>query len=41
MGEHMSALDSWQDEEAEELALIYHARGMDMDEARTVARKMQ
>jgi len=28
------------DEEAEELALIYHARGMDMEEARTVARKM-
>ena len=28
------------DEEAEELALIYHARGMDMDEARAVARKM-
>lgn len=28
------------DEEAEELALIYNARGMDMDEARSVARKM-
>ena len=28
------------DEEAEELALIYHARGMDMEEARGVARKM-
>ena len=28
------------DEEAEELALIYHARGMDMEEARAVARKM-
>jgi len=27
-------------EEAEELALIYHARGMDMQEARGVARKM-
>jgi len=28
------------DEEAEELALIYHARGMDMEEARAVARKL-
>jgi VIT1/CCC1 family predicted Fe2+/Mn2+ transporter len=28
------------EEEAEELALIYHARGMDMDEARAVAHKM-
>jgi len=33
-------LDEYPEEEAEELALIYAARGMDLDEARLVARKM-
>ena len=33
-------LDEYPDEEAEELALIYAARGMDLDEARAVAHKM-
>jgi vacuolar iron transporter family protein len=33
-------LDEYPDEEAEELALIYAARGMNLDEARTVAQKM-
>lgn len=43
--EHQIALEEhelaeYPDEEAEELALIYAARGMDIDEARGVARKM-
>jgi vacuolar iron transporter family protein len=43
--EHQIALEQhelaeYPDEEAEELALIYAARGMDLDEARVVARKM-
>jgi vacuolar iron transporter family protein len=33
-------LDEYPDEEAEELALIYAARGMNIDEARVVAHKM-
>ncbi len=33
-------LDEYPDEEAEELALIYAARGMNLDEARVVAHKM-
>jgi VIT1/CCC1 family predicted Fe2+/Mn2+ transporter len=33
-------LDEYPEEEAEELALIYSARGMQLDEARDVARKM-
>jgi len=33
-------LDEYPEEEAEELALIYAARGMDLDEARMVAHKM-
>jgi vacuolar iron transporter family protein len=33
-------LDEYPEEEAEELALIYAARGMDLEEARGVARKM-
>jgi vacuolar iron transporter family protein len=33
-------LAEYPDEEAEELALIYAARGMDLDEARVVSRKM-
>jgi VIT1/CCC1 family predicted Fe2+/Mn2+ transporter len=33
-------LAQYPEEEAEELALIYSARGMDMEEARTIARKM-
>jgi vacuolar iron transporter family protein len=33
-------LDEYPEEEAEELALIYAARGMDLDEARQVAHKM-
>ncbi len=33
-------LDEYPEEEAEELALIYAARGMNLDEARDVARKM-
>ncbi|MHB8535345.1 MAG: VIT1/CCC1 transporter family protein [Sulfuricaulis sp.] len=33
-------LAQYPEEEAEELALIYNARGMDMEEARAIARKM-
>jgi VIT1/CCC1 family predicted Fe2+/Mn2+ transporter len=33
-------LEAYPDEEAEELALIYEARGMSLEEARAVARKM-
>lgn len=33
-------LAAYPDEEAEELALIYNARGLDMDEARDVSRKL-
>jgi vacuolar iron transporter family protein len=33
-------LDEYPEEEAEELALIYAARGMDLDEARAVSQKM-
>jgi VIT1/CCC1 family predicted Fe2+/Mn2+ transporter len=33
-------LDEYPDEEAEELALIYHARGMDLDHARDVSREL-
>lgn len=33
-------LDEYPEEEAEELALIYAARGMNLDEARAVAHKM-
>lgn len=40
IGLEREELNEYPDEEAEELALIYHARGMDMDEARTVARKL-
>lgn len=40
IGLEREELDEYPDEEAEELALIYHARGMDMDEARAVARKL-
>jgi VIT1/CCC1 family predicted Fe2+/Mn2+ transporter len=40
IGLEREELAEYPDEEAEELALIYHARGMDMDEARTVARKL-
>jgi VIT1/CCC1 family predicted Fe2+/Mn2+ transporter len=40
IGLEREELAEYPDEEAEELALIYHARGMHMDEARAVARKM-
>jgi len=40
IGLEREELNEYPDEEAEELALIYHARGMDMDEARAVAGKM-
>ena len=40
IGLEREELEQYPDEEAEELALIYQARGMPIDEARTVARKM-
>ncbi len=40
IGLEREELNEYPDEEAEELALIYHARGMDMAEARDVAHKM-
>ncbi len=40
IGLEREELEEYPEEEAEELALIYNARGMAMDEARTVARAM-
>jgi VIT1/CCC1 family predicted Fe2+/Mn2+ transporter len=40
IGLERDELNEYPEEEAEELALIYHARGMDMDEARVVAHKL-
>jgi VIT1/CCC1 family predicted Fe2+/Mn2+ transporter len=40
IGLEREELDEYPDEEAEELALIYAARGMDLDEARSLARSM-
>jgi len=40
IGLEREEFQQYPDEEAEELALIYHARGMGLDEAREVARKM-
>ncbi len=40
IGLEREELEEYPDEEAEELALIYNARGMDMNEARDVARKL-
>jgi VIT1/CCC1 family predicted Fe2+/Mn2+ transporter len=36
IGLERDELDEYPEEEAEELALIYHARGMDLDEARRI-----
>jgi len=40
IGLEREELDQYPEEEAEELALIYNARGMEMEEARSVARTM-
>jgi VIT1/CCC1 family predicted Fe2+/Mn2+ transporter len=40
IGLEREELNEYPEEEAEELALIYNARGMEMDEARGVARKL-
>ena len=40
IGEERAELERYPEEEAEELALIYHARGVPMDEARAMTRKM-
>jgi VIT1/CCC1 family predicted Fe2+/Mn2+ transporter len=40
IGLERDELNEYPDEEAEELALIYHARGMDLDQARSVSRDL-
>jgi VIT1/CCC1 family predicted Fe2+/Mn2+ transporter len=40
IGLERDELDEYPEEEAEELALIYHARGMDLDEARRITREL-
>lgn len=40
IGEEREELDRYPEEEAEELALIYNARGVPIEEARTVARRV-
>lgn len=40
IGEERSELERYPDEEAEELALIYHARGVPLENARTMTRAM-
>src|SRR5690606_35528318 len=40
IGLERDELDEYPEEEAEELALIYHARGMDLEEARRIAREL-
>jgi VIT1/CCC1 family predicted Fe2+/Mn2+ transporter len=40
IGLERDELDEYPDEEAEELALIYHARGMDLGEARRITREL-
>lgn len=40
IGQEREELDLYPEEEAEELALIYNARGIDMDDARNIARKL-
>ena len=40
IGLERAELDEYPDEEAEELALIYHARGMDLEQARDVSREL-
>jgi VIT1/CCC1 family predicted Fe2+/Mn2+ transporter len=40
IGEEREELERYPEEEAEELALIYHARGVPMEEARTLTRRV-
>jgi VIT1/CCC1 family predicted Fe2+/Mn2+ transporter len=40
IGLERDELNEYPDEEAEELALIYHARGMDLDQARSMSRDL-
>jgi VIT1/CCC1 family predicted Fe2+/Mn2+ transporter len=40
IGLERAELDEYPDEEAEELALIYHARGMELEQARDVSREL-
>ncbi|MEW6353736.1 MAG: VIT1/CCC1 transporter family protein [Pseudomonadota bacterium] len=40
IGLEREELEQYPEQEAEELALIYHARGVDMDEARSLARNL-
>jgi len=40
IGEERAELERYPDEEAEELALIYHARGFPIDEARAVSKRL-